>query len=422
MWCATTLAVVMGAVAPLELATLGDGATLPELVWRQAPELQAARIKVAQAEAERRKALRLPNPGLDLSVNTLPIGPLNPGDLKDPFLNVPNVSVGLSVLLELGKRGPRQEATAEAARAAALDALDQVRRKVLELEDVIGDVAAAQVRVDALAALGEDAQRLTSLQQARADKGDASELDADRARLELESTLTTLGEARELLAATLRVCADTVSTPCVPFAEVTQAQAWLGRRFEQSGAGLVGRPDLKALEAAMRSARAAQTLAARGWLPDPTVRLGYVRDQFVISGNQQNSLFVGLSMPLPIFEHGQDDAQAAGVAATSAERAREQLLASAGAQLTQLGAEVKGVETRQLRLREQSLPLARSVVQRLDAAVSRGAAPLQELLLSRRLLAELLLTATELDRTVFHLHVARARLGTSLDSISELTP
>lgn len=58
-------------------------------------------------------------------------------------------------------------------------------------------MAAAQVRADALAALGEDAQRLTSLQQARADKGDASELDADRARAQLLASagaqLTQLG-------------------------------------------------------------------------------------------------------------------------------------------------------------------------------------------------------------------------------------
>ncbi len=422
MWSLMTCVVVLGATAPLELSTLGEGKALPELVWRQSPELQAARIKVAQAEAERRKALRLPNPGLDLSVNTLPVGPLNPPGLQEPFLNVPNVAVGLSVLLELGKRGPRQEATAEAARGAALDALDQVRRKVLDLEDVIGDVAAAQVRVDALVTLGEDARRLTALQQSRADKGDASDLDADRARLELETTLTALGEAKELLAATLRQCSDTVSTPCVGFTGTAQAAAWLERRFEHSGELPVGRPDLRALEAAVRSARAAQLLAARGWIPDPTLRVGYVRDQFVASGNQQNSLFVGVSLPLPIFQHGQDDAEAAAVAALSAERARDQLLATAQAQLGQLGAEVTSVESRQQRIREQALPLARSVVDRLDAAVVRGAAPLQELLLARRSLAELLLTAAELDRTVFHLHVARARLENSLDSLPELTP
>lgn len=405
------------AAGPLELSTVAPGAGLAEVVWRQAPELQSARARVALAEAERRKALRLPNPGLDLSVNTLPVGALNPPDLAEPLLNVPNLQVGLSLLLELGKREPRQEATAQAARAAALEALEQLRLRVLELEDLIGDVAAGQVRVEALEALTADASTLTELQQARAQKGDTSELDADRARLEQESTEAALGEARAQLSARLRECAEVISSPCLPFSDAAQASGWLVRHLEPPEAALEHRPDLRALEATVASARAAERLARNGWIPDPTVRLGYVRDQFVASGNQQNSLFLGFSLPLPLFEHGQDDARAAAVAALSAQRARAQLLATAQAQLEQLNHELRAVEQRQRRVREQSLPLARSVVSRLAAAVARGAAPIQELLLARRSLAELLLTATELDRTDFHLHVARARLTRSLDAL-----
>jgi cobalt-zinc-cadmium efflux system outer membrane protein len=416
MWSAIAVASLLAA-GPLELSGLSDEGHLAELVWQQSPDLQAARTRVAQAEAERRKALRLPNPGLDLSVNTLPVGTTNPPDLKDPFLNIPNVQVGLSWLVEIGKREPRQEATAEAARAAALDALEQLRKKVLELQDVVGDVAAAQVRVDALEGLADDASKLTSLQRARAEKGDASELDADRARLEYESTQTALGEARAQLTEQLRLCADSVSMPCVAFAKTEDAAQWLDRHVESPVDQLEKRPDLRSLDATIASARAAQRLAKNGWIPDPTIRFGYVRDQFVISGNQQNSLFVGVSLPLPVFQHGQDDAAAAAVAANSAERARAQLLNTAKAQLTQLTNELTQVEARQKRLREESLPLARSVVDRLSTAVSRGAAPIQELLLARRSLAELILTSSELDRTDFHLHVARARLSGTLENL-----
>lgn len=412
----SVMVLAMILAAPLELSQVGDGERLPEVVWQQSPELHGARVRVAHAEAERRKALRLPNPALDLSVNTLPVGPLNPPELKEPFLNVPNVQVGVSVLLELGKRGPRQDATSEAARAVALEVLDQLRRKVLDLEDIIGDIAAAQVRVDALEQLSADARRLAELQQARAEKGDTSELDADRALLEQEGALTALAEARAQLSASLRMCAETVSSPCAPFADVAQASLWLHRVFEGLLTTPDDRPDLRSLGAAASAARAAQLLAARGWIPDPTVRVGYVRDQFLISGNQQNSLFIGVSMPLPVFDHGQDSAEAAAVAARAAELAREQLLGTARSQLQQLSIELTAIGERQRRLREQSLPLARSVVARLEATVTRGAAPLQELLLARRTLAELLLTAAELDRTSFHLHVARARLTRPLDA------
>jgi cobalt-zinc-cadmium efflux system outer membrane protein len=416
MWSAIAVSSLLAAT-PLELSGISDQAHLAELLWQQSPDLQAARTRVAQAEAERRKALRLPNPGLDLSVNTLPVGTTNPPDLKDPFLNIPNVQVGLSWLIEIGKRGPRQDATAEAARAAALDALEQLRRKILELEDVVGDVAAAQVRVDALEGLADDANKLTQLQRARAEKGDASELDADRARLEYESTQTALGEARAQLAEQLRLCADSVSMPCIAFAKNEDAEKWLDRHEEARTDQLEQRPDLRSLDANIASARAAERLAKNQWIPDPTLRFGYVRDQFVISGNQQNSLFVGVSLPLPVFQHGQDDAEAAAIAANAAERAKGQLLNTAKAQLTQLNNELATVEARQKRLREESLPLARSVVDRLSTAVARGAAPIQELLLARRVLAELILTSSELDRTDFHLHVSRARLSGTLEAL-----
>lgn len=407
--------------APLDPST-AEPASLADVVLRQSPELQDARAQVAAAIAEQRKSQRLPNPALDLSVNTLPVGPTNPPGLSDPFLQIPNAAVSISVLLELGKREPRQEATAAAAQQAALNALDLLRRKVLELQDVIGDVAAAQVRVDALTGLRDDAKRLTELQQARADKGDTSGLDADRARLELEGAQASLGAAEEALAESLRGCVEVIAAPCLPFSNVTQAAAWLERPPALAAEGPQVRPDLRALEASERSARAQAVLASRRWLPDPTVRVGYVRDQFVISGNQQNSLFVGLSFPLPVFDHGQDDEQAARVAAESAGRARVQLSESATAQLAQLDAEVRRVEARQMRVKDSSLPLARSVVDRLGAAVARGGAPIQELLLARRSLAELLLLASDLDRTVFHLHVARARLGSTLELPEELKP
>lgn len=419
MWC--VMSVVLAAAAPevVALSTLKNEESMAETVWTRAPDLQSVRTDVARAIADERKTYRLPNPSLDVGLNTLPIGPSNPANLKDPWLNTPNVSVGLSVLLEIGKRGPRQDAAAEASRAASLRALEALRIKVLELQDVMGDIAGAQVRVDFLTALVEDATHLVQIQKARADKGDTSALDADRAQLDLESTLTLLGEAKEERVAQLRACAALLGSECKPFIDVNEANEFLDRAAVVHRDALSSRPDLQALEATERSARATQRLAQNQWIPDPTVHVGYVRDQFVISGNQLNSLFIGVSLPLPIFEHGVDDANAAGVAAQSAQRERERLLESAQSQLNQLDGQLDRVTKRLERLRTQSLPLAMSVVERLDAAVTRGAAPIQELLLARRALVELSVTATELDLNLFHLHVARARVGTSLSKLPE---
>ena len=55
------------------------------------------------------------------------------------------------------------------------------------------------------------------------------------------------------------------------------------------------RPDLKALEARSSESEAALRLARNKWLPDPTLRLGYVKDQYTVAGNQEQSVFAGLS-------------------------------------------------------------------------------------------------------------------------------
>jgi outer membrane protein, heavy metal efflux system len=405
----------------LELSNTTN-AMLASRVWESSPDLQASRARIAAARAEFQRATFLPNPALDLSVNTIPVGPLNPTDLKDPLLNVPNVGVALSVLLEIGKRGPRQDATHQALRSTVLDVLEQVRQRLLGVEEAISDVAAAEVRVATLTELAADAAQLTTLQRQRSEKGDTSPLDADRAQLEEESTITALGEARAGLEEALRACSELVGVPCMPFGDRARAAAWLERTFDSVTQDFTQRPDVQSLAAAKASAEASQLLASRRWVPDPTLRVGYVHDRFVVSGNQQNSVYVGLAFPLAIFDHGQADAEAAAVAASSAQRARERLIAISGTQLERVDLEQTTVMGRIKRLREQALPLAQSVVERLQAAVTRGAAPIQELLLARRSRAELLLTANDLDRASFRLRVARARVtGGGLTYPKELT-
>jgi cobalt-zinc-cadmium efflux system outer membrane protein len=406
----------------LDLSTTDNSAVLAGQVWESSPDLQAARGRIAGARADLSRAHFLPNPGLDLSLNTIPVGPTNPADLQDPILNVPNVGVGLSILLEIGKRGPRQDAAHETLRSTVLDVLEQVRQKVLAVEEAISEVAAAEVRVATLIELAADATQLTRLQRQRSEKGDTSPLDADRAQLEEESTITELGEARAGLEEALRTCSELVGLPCLPFGDRARAATWLERTFDSTTQDFSKRPDVQSLDAARASAEATQLLASRRWAPDPTLRVGYVHDRFVVSGNQQNSVYVGLSFPMPFFDHGQADEQAAAVTAASAARARERLIAISGSQLERIDAEQKTVEGRIKRLREFSLPLAQSVVERLQAAVTRGAAPIQELLLARRSRAELLLAANDLDKASFRLRVARARVtGGGLTYPKELT-
>ncbi len=395
----------------LPLAQLPEDAQLFELIWQSAPELQSVRSRVAAARADSERAQLLPNPSLDLSANTLPVGPTTPEDLPSPLANVPNYAVSISTLIELGKRGPRQQAAQHATDAAILDGRALLLQRYYDLRSHIGGIAAIEQRLFQLSELSKDAARLTALQQARSDKGDVSTLDADRARLEEQKLEASLGIERARLTAELRACSEVSGLDCQPFANAGRASTFLARvPVSPPEAACESRPDVLSLQAQSAGARALETLAHRRAIPDPTLRVGYVRDQFVVAGNQANSLFVGLSIPLPLFDHGQADARAASITAESADRARLQVLAIAHDSLRKVDAEAAEVERRRDQLATQTLPLARTIVERLEATVARGGAGLQDLLLARRTLGELVLDKSDLDLAIFELAVLRSRV------------
>jgi cobalt-zinc-cadmium efflux system outer membrane protein len=395
---------------PLQLAALPDSETLASELWEKAPNLQPFRERIAAARAEQERSRLLPNPGLDLSWNTIPIGETNPPHLEDPLSSVPNYAVGLSSLVEIGKRGPRQHAAASATASAVEDARAALFDSFFDLRERIAEIAASEIRIASLAELAEDARKLTELQKARADKGDAAQLDVDRSAIEEEKLWASLAGERARLAAGLRECGALVGAPCETFGSSSAAQAWLDQRTNADVA-LEQRPDLRSLELQKAAAGSELELANARKIPDPTVRFGYVKDQFLVSGNQGNSLFVGVSVPLPFFDHGQPDARLARETISTATRTHDLLLEQAQAQLAQLSEEQRALEERRTRLQQQTLPLARSVVDRLEEIVRRGGAPLQDLLLARRTWGELTLDATEMALSAHQLAnaVSRAR-------------
>jgi cobalt-zinc-cadmium efflux system outer membrane protein len=414
-----------GPIGSLKLSSAPAEAELAQLLWESSAELQLSRGRVAQARGDYERAQLLPNPGLDVSMNTIPLGPLNTAN--DPSLTspwqVPNYGFGLSELVELGKRGPRQESTRRALDAAMYDARELFRQRFYDLQEHLGEIAAAQARVGELKEVADGAHHMTAIQKARSERGESQGLDADRALLEEEKLQAAVLQEEEHLLTELRACSDVLGIPCEPFDTTEQADAFLDRAMGVAGTPLEDRPDIRSLQAQEDSARALQTLSSRKAIPDPTLRVGYVRDEFVASGNQQNSLYVGVSIPLPMFDHGQADARAAAAAAEAAGRARERTLAAARVSLSRLQQQKKSLETRHKQLREHALPLARDVVQRLDQALGRGGIAVQDLIFARRTLAELLIDDRDLDMDEFRNAVELLRAGGAVPALpNDLSP
>jgi cobalt-zinc-cadmium efflux system outer membrane protein len=420
---ATWLAATTPAPESLDLSTSPADVQLVEILWARSPDLVAARAKLGQADAEVTRSEVFPNPGFDFQWGTLALGPTNPPGL-DKLRDVPNYTFTLNQPLEIGKRGPRQAATRAAREAALFDALEILRQRWFDLLERISEVATAEIRVGALEETVRDAQRLADLQLERQKRGDIAGLDVDRAVLDAEKYASNLGQERERLSAALLLCAQTVGLPCRPFESPDTARAFLSARLAASppAPNLDARPDLRSLQAQEASARSSLTLAKNRWIPDPTFRVGYVLDQFVVAGNQHQSLLVGVSVPLPFFDHGQADAKAASALAEAAGEAQILIRAASARDLTSLAQQRDAALARRSRLQERTLPLARDVVQRLESAVTRGGAPLPDLLLARRTLGDLQLDAADLDLFAFHLTVAQARAAGELPPLPESIP
>ncbi len=394
----------------LDLATLPDDDTLARLVWEHSPDLVESRTRIAGDRATVQRSELLPNPTLDASMNTIPLGVTNPPGL-DKLNQVPNYAFGLSELIEIGKRGPRQRAAVASLEASVDDARESLRSQWFELLARIGAVACAQIRVAAMQDLVQDADRLATSEDQRAGQGDVPQLDAERAHLDAAHLRSTLEQERQALATALLECGCTAGVPCERFASPEQAQRFLASHLALAPAqpAIDDRPDLQALQARAKSAEASVQLAKAHAIPDPTVRVGYVYDEFVAAGNQRNGMFVGLSIPLPVFDHGQADANQAVAELDGANRQREILAAQAESEVARLGPQVQELLRHSRDLHEHAVPLAQRVVSQLQKSITAGGGGLQDLLLARRTLGELLLETAEADHAALEGTLALAR-------------
>jgi cobalt-zinc-cadmium efflux system outer membrane protein len=404
-------AILFSVAAVSDPAAVIDEAVVATGVWSHAPEVLAARREILEADAIAARSRLLPNPNLQAAWGGLPLGERNPADLR--FSQVPNYTLGVSQLFEIGKRGPRQQA-ADAGRRLARLHLDYVyRQNFFAVMTALADQAAAVARIALLEQLIAGSAESLRLQRARANRGDVAPLEVDRLEVEhlrLSSSLQDAVSTRDGARAT---CAQVFGTGCPVFTDPAGARAWLDQRAavlpaagDAGDRALESRPDIAALVSFETQQRAEERLAARQVIPDPSVSLAYTRDQLVVAGNQANTLTLGMSLPLPVFDRGQPEAARARELVASAVEQRRTLIDASREALARGREQHAALRSRARTLDEQALPLARGVVQRIEGAARRGGAALPEVLLARRALEDL-----ELDRLDVVVTLHRLALG-----------
>jgi cobalt-zinc-cadmium efflux system outer membrane protein len=394
------LTALLAVNVPVQLQPF-DERSLAAAVWQSAPDVLAARRDLIDAEATQARAHLLPNPILSGSMNTVPIGSRptidpatgRPVDASD----VPNYNVGLSELIELGKRGPRQRAAAAARAGSQFGVLDVYLHDFFAVLESLAEQAAQTARLAVLQRLVTDSQESLRLQRARADKGDIAPLEVDRLEVEHSRLLSAMQDAQADREGAVVACNALLGAPCPRFSGEEDARQFLsahgGAPPADPQAALAARPDLQGLRAEHTRLEEELTLARRQGIPDPVASVSYTHDNFVAAGNQPNSLNFSLNNPQPNFDHGQTDATRARRRLANNEAAVRSVTTSALRGLTAQQAQLQILSARARLLEEQAVPRARSVVERTEAAFRRGGVGFPDVLLARRAFEEL-----ELDR------------------------
>ncbi|RYZ01738.1 MAG: TolC family protein [Myxococcales bacterium] len=365
-------------------ALLRDSKKLASWVDAHSLEIRAARARLAQTSADVKSSRQLQNPVLDASLANVPLGETNPPGLG--FNEVAIYAVGLSQTVELGKRGPRGAGADLRQRSAALQVDGAQRDQLSAARYALAHALYRALRVATLQESLTDAERAAELEKTRYEQKALSGTEYDRLLLELGNLKSDFERERATYSAALADCAALLGAECDLEAarEDDLAAAASLDVSRAAGARLENRADVRAFEAESRAALQDAQLARARAIPDVTVRLGYTHDRFVLSGDNRNTLSLGVALPLPIFDRGQHDAARAESRAQELRETRAALLRDARADLSGLLTRKGTLEKVTTALESESLPRSSSVLASTQIAFDHGGVSLTDLLLARR--------------------------------------
>ncbi|GIW46106.1 MAG: RND transporter [Candidatus Binatia bacterium] len=385
----------------------GNEQSLAELLWERAAEVIEARAAIRQGESAYERARLYPNPTLDAAWSTIPVGRTNPPGLSDRLDRIPNYSASLSELFEIGKRGPRIAARSFDVQRLRAEAEAILGDRFFALLEAIGQIAANQRRRDVLDEQLRDGEELLELDRARASRGEIPALDVDVAEVE-QARLRALRDSAEAdLRRAQADCSRLLALTCPEFQTDDAAGDFLARVYRPAAASrypveaaLERRPDVRALRLAISAAAQDAQLAARRVVPDVTVRAGYTYDPFVVSGNQRNSLALGVEVPIPAFDRGQADLLAARAAESRAREALRVLVEGLPAQLQVAQAQLE-LALRRMNELDRAIAKARTMRDALVEAQHAGGISAIEVLVARRNYQDLLRERVGADADAF---------------------
>ena len=345
-------------------------------------DLLAAKANVDQAVGQEIVSHEFPNPTFSWSTQKVNVDNQPSGEPGANTLWDRNYDTIFAVnqLFELNKRSKRQASAAAGRQAAEASFLDA--RRTLDLAVAKAYIAAllAQANVRILHQTAESLQHEAKIAETRLNAGDLSK--SDKAQIEIAASRAELdAESAQSMAVSSRIAVE------ILLGEKKPEGAWmmtddLGElaAFGDLQGPTAPRPDLVAAQAALRKADWDWRLQKAMQVPDPTVLVQYEHEPF----DQPNTVGVGFSLPLPIWNQN-------GGNIHSAAAARDQASAQVGKIETQVASDISTAEvsyheavTRWHKYQKEISPRAAEVLKSVTYAYQKGGAALLDLLEAER--------------------------------------
>lgn len=366
------LAHAASVVTPLERLTLERALELAE---QHHPQLAEARALVEAAGGRVQQAGALPNPEAVLRGEQLP--------LKDSPARDRQFVVGVAQAVPLGSRLAKARQAEQLEQELRGQRLEVARRGVRRRVHAAFATALYQEQAFQLQSqLAEEAARAVALVKARLAAGDA--VPEELARAEMEQARAQM-EARR--SGTLREQARLALVAAVGAPDL-RAESLAGRldaafevpALESLVAHLAAHPELLEAQVADKASQARVELALAERIPDVSAEVLYRR----LEATRQDTLDVGLRIPLPFFNSGAGRVREARAEAVAAEARARLTRVELEARLAVAHNELRAALAHNRALREEILPRTDIVVRAAETRHAAGDLGLGELLLVRR--------------------------------------
>jgi cobalt-zinc-cadmium efflux system outer membrane protein len=348
-------------------------------------DFRIARIQVDAALAQLRAAREFPNPTLGLSTAKISTdGTPESTPMGNSLLNRAYDSiVSLSQLIQISKRGLIRDSANAGVHVAEFQKEDAQR---LLLQAVTQAYVAALSSQEQARVLTESAAALRRQAEIAAHRYHAGDLSkSDQGRIEIAADQDELGAQSEVAAAKSAVVAleSLLGNPSPDGS--TELSDSLEQLSQAAAPGLEDmalseRPDIAAAEAGVEQAETNLKLQRRERVPDVTVSLQFERNPPA----QPDTIGVGLSLPLPLWNQYTGEILGAQAARNQAEAHLDSVRVQAAADVSAARVAYREARDRARRYEQSLVPKSAEVTKSVVYAYEKGGAALIDLLDAQR--------------------------------------